>query len=193
MNLSEIAAEKIRLRDEIKSRIRALSPEYLAESDLAIFQSLLSLPEFISAPRVFAYFSIGHEVDTRRLIQYCEKIGKPLALPVDLTELSMSFALIDCPLENLPRGLFNIPEPRAGALRASPNADDIILVPALCYDSRGYRLGRGGGYYDRFLASCPAFSLGLCREALLVPKVPTEDFDLSVNCLISDKRIARPN
>lgn len=169
-----------------------MDSSYIEESDRAIFEKLSCLPEFVSAQRVFTYCSISREVDTRRLISHCFNIGKPVALPTRLSAGSMSFALISVTPDRLPKGLLSIPEPFADSEIVFPGEGDLIVVPALCFDLSCHRLGQGGGYYDRFLSKYSAFSVGLCREELLLEKVPAEDFDLPTKCLITEKRIARP-
>jgi len=184
--------DKSTLRKKIRLRISELDMEYIKESDSAILQNLISLPEFVSAPRVFTYLSIGREVDTRNFIEYCRRAGKQVALPADFDNGRMNFALLNCELSELSPGMYGIPIPDSKSERVSPSAFDIIVVPALCYDSCLYRLGRGGGYFDRYLSEHRVFSVGLCREALLVGAIPKEDFDVPVSCLVTEKRIARP-
>ena len=104
----------------------------------------------------------------------------------------MSFAFLERPITELPLGTYGIPVPPEGSEILVPDTGDIILVPALCYDESFYRLGQGGGYYDRYLSDCRAFSLGLCRERLIVPAVPTGEYDLRVEAIVTEKRIARP-
>lgn len=184
--------EKAAFRAEIKARTASLSLVYLADSDRGIYTNLISLPEFQAAKRVFLYISFGREVDTRALIEYCARIRRPVAAPTDLRAGEMDFALVERPLTELPTGVYGIPQPPDDAPRLTPEVGDAVIVPALCYDEEGYRLGRGGGYYDRFLESCPAFRIGLCREALLVPRVPREAHDQRVDCLVTEKKTARP-
>ena len=184
--------DKKTLRKELESRIAAFDMAYIAESNKAITQKIISLPELIVAPRVFAYFSIDREVDTKIIIEHCMAGGKTVALPICYGSGIMSFARLDRPLDELPLGMYGIPTPADGSESLIPEKGDIILVPALCYDESRYRLGHGGGYYDRYLSSCPAFSVGLCREELIVGSVPTDEFDMRVDCLVTEKRIARP-
>ncbi len=185
--------DKRTFRAEIKARIAALDDSYISKSDRAIFENLISLPEFISSKRVFTYLSIEREPDTRALIEYCRKLGKTVALPCDCKkDGTMSFALLDCPIGELAKGIYEIPVPPETAERLAPQAGDIIIVPALCFDEKGYRLGHGGGYYDRYLSKHPILSIGLCREAVVVDSVPTDNYDRRVDIIIIDKRIARP-
>ncbi len=185
--------DKKTFRAEIKARIAALNNSYIIKSDHAIFKNLISLPEFVSATRVFTYLSIEREPDTRALIDYCLKLGKTVALPCDCgKDGKMSFALLNSPIGTLSAGVYGIPVPPETAERLDPQASDIIIVPALCYDEKGYRLGHGGGYYDRYLSKHPILSIGLCREALVVDSVPRDSYDKRADIIITDKRIARP-
>lgn len=166
---------------------------YITESDHAIAQNIISMPEFLSAPRVFTYISIGREVDTREIIEHCLKIGKTLALPFNFENGVMSFSLLDRPVDELQLGIFGIPVPAETSAKLIPEKGDIILVPALCYDENFYRLGHGGGYYDRYLSTFRAFSVGLCREKQLLPCVPTDEFDMRVDCIVTEKGMRGQN
>ena len=177
----------------IKARTSALEDDYIIQSDRAIFKNLISLPEFLSATRVFTYLSIEREPDTRILIEYCLELGKTVALPCDCDNNGeMSFARLDSPIGELANGIYGIPVPPETAERLDPKAGDIIIVPALCFDEKGYRLGHGGGYYDRYLSKHPLLSIGLCREVLIVDSVPRDSYDRRADIIITDKRIARP-
>lgn len=182
---------KSKLREELKLRIAELPESYVAKSSSAIFQRLLSLPEFINAGRIFAYFSVDREIDTLALIDHCLLNNIPLALPRTEANRQMSFALIDS-ADSLKKSAFGIPEPDKALPCVSPKQGDLIVVPALCYDERGFRLGHGGGYYDRFLSGCRAETVGLCRQALLCPTLPTQPHDIPVKILITEQKTARP-
>lgn len=177
----------------MRARISALDPDYVVESDRAIYKNLLSLPEFIEAARVFTYISTGREPDTKALIEFCASTGKAVTIPFKYREGGiMSFALLDRPVNDLEKGKYGIPAPPDSAKELEPLPGDIMIVPALCFDAEGYRLGHGGGYYDRYLAGHGVFSAGLCREALITEKVPRERHDMRVGCVITEKKIARP-
>ena len=91
------------------------------------------------------------------------------------------------PARPMTRATFGIREPDEGCPLAERGDIDLILVPAVCYDRRGYRLGFGGGYYDRWLAESCAFRVGLCREAVLQNQVPTESHDSRVDLLLTEE------
>jgi len=176
-------SEKWELRRRILEKIGKTDASVLAESDRSIFQTVISAPEFLQAERVFAYCSTGREVDTRRLMAWCLEQGKPLALPVSEKGGVMDFYLYTGTLET---GYWNLQVPPQNGAALLPGPADLMLVPGLCFDARGYRLGWGGGYYDRYLAAHPCPTAGLCRAALLVPSVPTEVHDRPVDRLFTE-------
>ena len=81
---------------------------------------------------------------------------------------------------------FGISEPGPDCPLLSPADIDLVLVPAVCYDRQGYRLGFGGGYYDRWLEHFAGFRVGLCRSAVLQNRVPTQTHDARVDVLITE-------
>ncbi len=183
--------DKKELRKRIRAAIRGLDAAERERSDEAVFQTVSALPEFQAARTVFAYFSVNGEVDTHRLIRAAAESGKRIALPVVLGDGEMYFAAADSEL--ITGAFYGIPEPGPDAGRVEPESGDMILVPALCFDRQGYRLGQGGGYYDRWLELHPElFSVGLCRERFLQERVPREAHDMRVRCVATEKEAARP-
>ncbi len=183
-------AYKKAVRKEMRQRIAALDEKELAKSDEAIYNNVSALPELREAETVFLYLSVGHEVDTRKLIDSLVRAGKQVALPVSLPEGEMYFARYS-PDTMQDGTVVPIPEPDASAPRLEPKDGDVILVPGLSYDREGYRLGQGGGYYDRFLGSHDLVSVGLARDALLMERVPREAHDKGVTCLVTETQVLR--
>ena len=188
--MQDLKSRKKAARRLLRAQIAALDEKELEKSDDAIYNNLSVLPELQAARRVFLYLSVRREVDTRRLIRSLLSEGKTVALPVSLPEGRMFFA------EYRPGSLTDgsvvpIPEPDADAPRLEPEDGDLILVPALTFDRKGYRRGQGGGYYDRFLSAHALFSVGLARDALLLEEVPREAHDCSVNCLVTETCVLR--
>ena len=89
-------------------------------------------------------------------------------------------------LEELSPEVLGIPAPKESAVRLDPDELDLIIVPAITFDRSGYRLGYGGGYYDRYLAQTKAFTVGLARERLVKEELPREAHDIAVKCLITE-------
>lgn len=183
-------AYKKAVRKEMRQRIAALDEKELAKSDEAIYNNVSALPELQDAETLFLYLSVGHEVDTRKLIDTLIHAGKRVALPVSLPDGEMYFALYS-PDAMQDGTVVPIPEPDASAQRVEPKDGDVILVPGLSYDREGYRLGQGGGYYDRFLGSHRLVSIGLARDALLMEQVPREAHDKGVTCLVTETQVLR--
>lgn len=173
------------LRTKKHGELETLPQSYIDESDAAIEAKLLSLPEYLSAKRVFVYFSIGREVKTQGIISHALAAEKPVALPVCENGGKMSFRLVS-DLSELRSGKFGIPEPVPNAPELAPQAGDIVIVPALCCDENGNRLGHGAGYYDRYLAEHACFTVCLCRKRMLESFIPTEPTDVAVSLVLTE-------
>lgn len=181
---SPLCEQKRSLRREKERQTTSLLSEYIKESDRVIIEKLLNLRELKNAETVFLYYSVGREVSTASLIEKLLDEGRSVALPVCGNGGAMSFYPV-IGKDTLCPGKFGIPEPPV-TREVRPGAKDIIIVPALCCDRYGNRLGHGAGYYDRYLAQSEAFSVCLCRKALLEEKLPTEDTDIAVSLVLTD-------
>lgn len=178
---------KKELRRAVRARIKELDPEYIAASDAGICDAVCSLEEIASAPVVLAYWSTGREADTHAIVEKLAEQGKTVALPVSRPDGQMSFFEYTGRMKT---GLYGIPEPEDGR-PVIPEKGAVIIVPALAFDAGGFRLGQGGGYYDRFLAANEVFAVGVGREELLLDKTPAEPHDRPVNVLVTETRILR--
>lgn len=154
----------------------------LAQGQDAFKKEFLDFMESLPPLKIFSYYSLEDEVPTKdALLKTCHyhEIFIPKCLP--------GRKMVPCPLrspEDLILGAFDIPEskepPYDGPL-------DLILVPGLAFTLEGYRMGYGGGYYDRFLKETSAFSLGLCLEDQIKDYLPLEDHDQPVQALFTEK------
>jgi 5-formyltetrahydrofolate cyclo-ligase len=149
---------------------------------------LLEMPEMSAAGTIAAYYSIGTEPDTHGLIFALWKRGSYVVLPVLLPGGGLDWASYEGPdsLAPGPHGLLQPTEPARGP--GTVARADVVLVPALAVDARGYRLGRGGGSYDRALALVgeQVPTIALLYDDELLPSVPTEPHDQRVRV------VARP-
>lgn len=177
LSSSPLCEQKRKIRSQKLGQIEELTEQYIRESDETIFNKLLGLDELTKADTVFLYHSVGREVSTVKLIVSILKSGKHVSLPVSGENGTMEFYPLGS-LSELSPGKFGIPEP--------PATRPVIIVPALCCDKRGHRLGHGAGYYDRYLAMNKCFSICLCRKALLEDRLPTEDTDIAVSLVLTD-------
>ena len=183
---SIIDPEKRELRGRVRERLAALSPEELVRSDEALFERFLALPQVAAARTIFAFWGIpGKEPDTAWLIGELVRRGKTVGLPRMLPEHRMEVRRYD-PDRPLVKVSFGISEPGEDCLLLAREGIGLVLVPAVCYDRQGYRLGFGGGYYDRWLEGFSGVTVGLCREAVLQEAVPIEAHDAKVDILLTD-------
>lgn len=183
---STIDLEKKELRRRVREELSALSRWELARSDDALFARFLALPQVEAAQTIFAFWGIpGKEPDTSRLIGELVKRGKTVGLPRMLPEHRMEVRRYD-PDRPLVKVSFGISEPGEDCPLLDREDIDLVLVPAVCYDRLGYRLGFGGGYYDRWLENFSGVKVGLCRGAVLREAVPTEAHDARVDILLTE-------
>ena len=182
--------EKAALRLEIKAREKELAEEYIAESDERIFSRVLSLPEYEKCVELFCYFSSGREVSTRKLIKKALSDGKTVALPEAMSGGAMIFRRIR-DTDSLCQGKFGIMVPDGQCGIILPDADALAVVPGMCFGENCRRLGRGGGYYDRWLAEKNINTVGLCREKLMRATVPVDRYDVTVRAVVTEERVVR--
>ena len=182
------------LRSTLRVRRSALSKEERARADLRIAGRLLELPEVVRADCVFTYLSFGSEVDTRFVITRCWEMRKRVCLPRCAAGHTLTWHAVE-DLDHLVRSRFGMEEPAAGAPQAQPAGSvySVALVPGLAFDRRGFRLGYGGGYYDRFLPAFSGVSIGLCRSDLLSDELSSlGEYDYPVDLVVTDNEAIRP-
>ena len=193
-------ADKASLRRYFSDLRRGLTPDERHASEAAIYKSLFSLPVWREAVTVCGYISVRGELNTRPILERAAAEGKTIALPVTVTsarEGRMVFrALPNGDFDRLTPARFGIPEPDEScpALTHADLTHALILVPALAFDEAGYRLGWGGGYYDRFLdnlreADIPVTTVGLVFSACRAELLPRESHDIPVHTVIDERRI----
>jgi 5-formyltetrahydrofolate cyclo-ligase len=187
--------------DERKADIRARMRRFLAsmddarrhEASAAACAHLVGLAEFRRAPTVMLYMALPGEVDLGPAAAACFAAGKVVCVPrvdwargsIDAVEVA---SLDDREMTRDERGLR---VPRAGS-SVAPELLDLVVVPGLAFDPAGRRLGRGAGFYDRFLGRLrlSAMRVGIAFDGQVIDTVPTGDRDLAVDIVVTDRRIA---
>jgi 5-formyltetrahydrofolate cyclo-ligase len=155
-----------------------------------LLAAFLSLPELEQAQTVLAFYGVGGEPDTAGLIRALLDRGKRVALPRCLPERRMEARAVTN-FNRLRPGAYGILEPDLDCPVVELDAIDLILTPNLCCDKLGYRLGHGGGYYDRYLAGYPGLTVALCPRAWLQERLPRDKFDLPVGLVLTEREILR--
>jgi 5-formyltetrahydrofolate cyclo-ligase len=157
----------------------------------AIAQRLISWEVFAGARTVFAFVSIRSEVRTRPIIAAALAQGTVVGVPRTLlAQKRLEFRRVRDLTADLVPGPFGLAEPGPDAPLVEASAADLILVPGLAFDERGYRVGYGGGFYDRLLAvATGAVAAGLAFEEQLIERVPDWERDRPVGWVVTDKRL----
>ncbi|OUO17140.1 5-formyltetrahydrofolate cyclo-ligase [Flavonifractor sp. An4] len=189
---STITAEKARLRRQALDWLAALSPPERIAGDESLFRRFLALPQIESVRTVLLYHGMDTEPDTVRLLSPLWDMGKQVCLPRCLPGNQMEARLVqrDSTLVRHPYGML---EPGPDCPLIPPDQIDLVLVPGLAFDRSGGRLGRGGGYYDRWLAGFSGITAALCRDGLLMEAIPRLPHDLGVDLVITETSLYGPS
>lgn len=182
------AANKAALRRKLLKSRSCVPPEQRAAISAAIYNNLICSEYYKNASLLLTYVSTAQEIDTLALICRALSDGKRVACPV-CTDVRgvMDFHLISSK-DELTVGKFGILEPAAKCERLKDLTGALCVVPGLAFDRAGYRIGYGGGYYDRFLPvlySQGGISIGLCAEQNLLDTLPAEKLDRQVTMVIT--------
>lgn len=181
--------EKKRLRREMLERRDGMGKIEAADLNRRLWAQMEQYGGLWSGRPIYTYISYRREADTRRLIRALWAKNIPVAAP-RAKNGQMEFFWV-CNEGDLAAGYRGIPEPACGCGRAAePSA--LVIVPGAVFDRRGYRVGYGGGYYDRFLAREPGHdTLGLAYEFQVVPRLPAEEHDLPVGEILTTSGLVK--
>ncbi len=170
-------------KKEFRRRVRALPRKV---DDGALCRYVLKSEWFLQADTVMAYAAIPPEVDLSPVLEAILATGKTLVLPRCEEDGIMTARRID-DLGQLVSGAYGIPEPTSDAPVILAKEIALILVPGLAFDAAGRRLGRGKGYYDRFLADFCGKNMGICGQ--LMQEIPVEPHDITMDAIATDHGI----
>lgn len=152
-----------------------------------IYESLVESEFYKKAEMIFAYVSIGDEVDTYRIIQHAINNGKKVAVPYCVpNSCKMEFYFIEN-IAQLKVGAFGVPEPDPKKCEPAYEKNAIMLMPALAFDLRGYRMGYGKGYYDRYVVGFNGLKIGLCYSTNISKCILHNQYDCCADYIITDK------
>ncbi len=206
--------ERASLRKAMLAKRAALDKANAASASTAAQNILLRQPVWQHAASVILYCAARGEMGTDLLLQRAWAEGKTLCLPRCRPDAPGEMDMVECPgPEALQKGAFGIMEPDVGQCASARPGADLFIIPGVAFDARGYRLGFGGGYYDRFLAQAiknagpgtgPALRaapdapdaakprkapviVGLAYSWQLVPALPREPWDIPVHALCTEK------
>ena len=183
------------LRSRMRALLAAMSDEARHEGAAAASQRLIQLESLKHARVVMLYMPLATEVDLTQVAIRCFQNGQTVCVPkVDWQRRDMAPVEVtsfdDHVMETDEHGLRS---PRSSR-PILPELLDLVVVPGLAFDPQGNRLGRGGGYYDRFLRRLrpAATAVGLAFDRQIIDEVTADDRDISVELIVTDRRVIRP-
>lgn len=175
--------EKIILRNKIREKKRQFTQIQLDELSRMIIQRLLHSDRVKNAQTIILYYSLHDEVNTHHLIDLLSETGKKILLPYVKDDTEMELREYGGP-DDLRKGCYGIMEP-TGNTFTNLETIDVAVIPGMSFDSNGNRLGRGKGYYDRFLKKIPdVYKIGICFDFQKVDNIPTGLYDVKMDEII---------
>lgn len=187
--LAGVRQAKQEFRRRILKQLKVQSEGARQKKSLAIREKLFRLPTFRQARTVMFYVALPTEVDTHPMIDEALRLGKRVAVPVtDVAQKELAASLIENRQQDLAPGPYGTHHPKPHAIRPVALEEiDMVIVPGLAFTPAGERLGRGKGFYDRFLSRLPArtATLGLAFDFQVLSRLPLDPHDVRVKRVLS--------
>ena len=175
---------KSELRKQVLHEMRALSQEQKQAIDQALTELLLQHPFYKEAKVIATYLSFPHEFQTQELIEQALKDGKNVLIPKTYPKGRMDFVVYDP--QQLVKTSFGLLEPQGDLEVVDASQIDLIHVPGLAFTTEGYRIGYGGGYYDRYLEYFSGHTLSTIYPCQIQDFIP-ENHDIPVQEVLIDE------
>lgn len=188
-DMTPVEAAKHAARARVREARCALDDATCRDAAQAAAERLVALPAFATARLVLAYGASAEEIDPAPAVELLRLRGIAIALPRVESPGELGLHLVGS-RTRLVRGMFGILEPAADTPRVSPAAVDAVIVPGVAFDERCWRLGYGGGYYDRLLPMLRegCARVGLAYDEQVLPEIPTEDHDVRLDAVVTPSR-----
>ena len=175
---------KSELRKQILQEMKALPLEQKQFIDQALTERLLQHPFYQEAEVIATYLSFSHEFQTQELIEQTLKDGKKVLIPKTYPKGRMDFVVYNP--QQLVKTSFGLLEPQGDLEVVDASQIDLIHVPGLAFTTEGYRIGYGGGYYDRYLEHFPGHTLSTVYPCQIQDFIP-ENHDIPVQEVLIDE------
>lgn len=178
------------LRQKVLTLLRKQKEEERIAKSLVILDKLFKRPEFQGALTILFYAAFDGEVDTFEMMKRAQQSGKRIGLPyIVRNEKRMIPIVVESLEEDLETGPYGVRQPKHTHSDRALSKDelDLVIVPGIAFDRNNHRLGRGQGYYDRFLRELSARTptIGLAFDFQLVDRLPPpEEHDVPVSCVL---------
>ena len=173
---------KKELRAQIKAAKRAMTMQQIESLSLDLCRQFLATEVYRNAKTVYGYLPYNQEVRTTEMLAQALADGKRVAVPKVYGDTMLFHYITD--LSRIEKGYCGIPEPM-GDEPVAREEDALVLMPGLAFDSKGGRMGYGGGFYDKFLSREPGHpTVALCYDFQVFPQLDTEEFDIPVDLVL---------
>lgn len=184
--------DKPLLRKSVLNEMKQLDKRSHQLKSEAIHRRLMEDAAFADARTVALTISSFPEVDTLRLIEECWKKGKKVAIPKCIpSERGMDFYFVES-FEQLEVVYMQLKEPKVKETEyVASEKIDLMIVPGVVFSHAGYRIGFGGGYYDRYLANYKGVTRSLAFDLQVVAKVPVEEHDIPVDGIHTESQFIK--
>jgi 5-formyltetrahydrofolate cyclo-ligase len=183
--------DKAELRRKLMDCLLAIPSEQRNERSRKACRNLVSTAEFQSASTIMMFLSLSHEVDTSEAILHAWQLGKAVAVPkISWQQRHMIPVQINSLETGFSTGASGLRNPISG-LPVPFGEIDLVVTPALGFDKKGNRLGRGGSYYDRFFANeeLKAARCGFGFTEQIIESIPVMEHDEPVDIIVTDEEI----
>lgn len=182
------AEEKKKIRKDVLAIRDALPRQVREAMSITISKNFAALDEVVKSFAIMIFLSFGSEVSTDYIIEWLWRQNKRVLAPLCRPGTREMDVYAINSFDDVAPGYFGIREPKQDILKPAAKQEiDLIAVPAVAFDGKGYRVGYGGGYYDRFLADMDIPKIGLAFSCQLVPQVPSDGFDQPVQGIVTEK------
>ena len=175
---------KSKLRKQVLQEMKALSQEQKQAMDRALTKRFLNHPFYQEAKTIATYLSFPHEFQTQELIEQALKDGKKVLIPKTYPKGRMDFVVYNP--QQLVKTSFGLLEPKGDLEVVDPSQIDLIHVPGLAFTTEGYRIGYGGGYYDRYLEHFAGHTMSTIYPCQ-VQEFNSENHDIPVQEVLIDE------
>ena len=158
-----------------------------------ILDKLMESEFYKNANNIFVFISFSSEINTHDFIKKSLDLGKNISVPVTFLDEKIMKASNLNSFSDLKIGAYNILAPREDKVNFINEADiDLVIVPGAAFSKSGYRVGYGGGYYDKFLANIPHVKkIGISFSFQIINEIPTNDYDIPVNYIFTEDEIIK--
>lgn len=174
-----VSTSKQEIRQYCLARLSSISQKRAKANKIC--NKLLAIPQLQQVKHILVYYPLATEVDIAEFTQACIKMGKEVFLPFFHRQ---AIGKYQAPLKYFDR--LKAYEPQLELIDIDL---DMVIIPGLAFDKQGYRLGRGNGWYDRFLKNKEAFKIAVSYDELLQDSLPHEAHDIKVDMVITPMHI----